>query len=120
MKSKNASYRPMEYPLLLDKYIARGVPAPYKFRTPEELKNVLGVDLYETKGIELFDEETRNVAIKLIINHFNGFGLEYRDTMDPVKIEWIEERKAFKLTIKNVKHKHHGGYIYLLLNGTCY
>lgn len=81
----------------------------YKLRTVEQVKLLLGYDLYKIKGLEVFDESEVELIQRLIINYYNGWGVNSRLEKEPKKVEKVTEEK-YKVIFEN-------GYSYLYKNG---
>lgn len=106
----------LSYPEVKFAYQLNGMGDSLKFRTVEDVKNVLRWDVMDTPGFDAFSPETQERAERLIISFLNGWGLEARDTIYPSSIEWDEEYKAFKFYYS--VYGREPGYSYLFLNGT--
>lgn len=114
MKSKAAKYRPLMYPEVMEKYERANLPGITMFENPSEVLEVLGVDLYKIKGVDALLEKDRVIVINTILKYLNGWGLEYRETINPRSIEWVESKNVFKLTFTNKR------YLYLNKEGVWY
>jgi hypothetical protein len=105
----------LSYPEVQFAYQLNGLGDSFKFRTAEDVKNVLRWDIHDIPGFDSFSPETQTRAARFIISFLNGWGLEARDTIYPASIEWDKDYKAFKFYYS--VHGDNPGYSYLYLNG---
>lgn len=102
------------YPEVEKPYIEHDIKGSYLFQTEDEVNRVLGIEIKKTKGFWNLPDDKRVMFILLFIRFLNGFGLEFRDTVWPISVIDISERKFFKFTYKRNNGK---GYVYLYYNG---
>lgn len=114
MKSKDAKYRELVHQEVLEKYEEAKLLKKTYFSNPVEVLNVLGIDLYKIEGLGSLHQEEIDFIIQVIIKYLNGWGLEYRETIDPVKIEWTPNKNVYRLTFSDNR------YIFINRNGTWY
>lgn len=63
----------------------------YKLKTTEDLLKVHGIDYKAIDGYKRLDEINKKLYEKFIVNIFNAFGLESRDTLIPKGIYFVED-----------------------------
>lgn len=80
----------MEYKELENKYKSNGLPE-LKLNELEDILNVYALDVLEVEGYDFLTEENKNLYKKFIINFFNGWGLEARNTLKPISFNEVED-----------------------------
>lgn len=100
----------MDYNAIEQKYIDADIKGHYQFRSAEEIKKVLGVDMKKIRGINKLNPDHVNLFEKLLCIYFNGYGLKAREEIKPKSVK--EEINKFKLTFTD------NTYSYLYFNGT--
>lgn len=80
----------MEYKKLEDQYKTNGL-TENKLNVLEDILNVYGLDVLEVEGYDTLTDENKNLYKKFILNFFNGWGLEARSTIKPIRFNEVEE-----------------------------
>jgi hypothetical protein len=106
---KNSHFPILSYPEVEEKYIRANIKHHYLFENAAEVEEVLGIEIRRIDGFEDLSLKHQNLAEILVIDFINGFGLEYREIINPVKIELFNN--DFKLTFIE------GNYSLLSFNG---
>ena len=106
---KNSHFPILSYPEVEEKYIRANIKHHYIFENASEVEEVLGIEIRRIDGFENLSLKHQNLAEILVIDFINGFGLEYREIINPVKIELFNN--DFKLTFIE------GNYSLLNFNG---
>lgn len=63
----------------------------YRLRNIEDLLKIYGINIKEVNGYNRLDDISRVLYEKFIVNIFNAFGLEFRSTLVPKGIYYVEE-----------------------------
>lgn len=80
----------MDYNQIMKKYPENGI-TNCKFKTKDDLKNVLGIDVDSIKGIEKLGVN-REMFEGFLINFFNRWGLEERERIIPISVMYKKNR----------------------------
>ncbi len=80
----------MEYKKLEDQYKINGL-TENKLNVLEDILNVYGLDVLEVEGYDTLTDENKNLYKKFILNFFNGWGLEARNTLKPISFNEVED-----------------------------
>lgn len=71
-------------------YIANGL-TNYQLKSTEDLLKTHGIDYKAVDGYSRLDELNQTLYRKFIVNKFNACGLEYRATITPKGIYFVED-----------------------------
>lgn len=80
----------MEYKKLEVQYKINGL-TENKLNVLEDILNVYGLDVLEVEGYDTLTDENKNLYKKFILNFFNGWGLEARNTLKPISFNEVED-----------------------------
>lgn len=62
-----------------------------KLSSAEDMLNIHGVDVYKIDGFKYLSDEHKKLFLKFIINFFNAWGLEMRNILYPLSINFVRE-----------------------------
>lgn len=63
----------------------------FRINTIEDIFHLYNIDILKVDGYDLLTEEHKQLYKKFIINFFNGWGLEARETLKPISFNYVEE-----------------------------